>query len=87
MMGLPAVWVHLPFMRREQVRARSAADLTEAKAAAAKEKEVLTMLTNGIVGPINSPYNNNLVMVKKKDGSIRTCVDFRRGQGQGQGHG
>ena len=36
------------------------------------------LLENDIVQPSNSPYSNNLVLVKKKDGSTRTCVDFRR---------
>ena len=42
-----------------------------------KEKEVRVMRQNDIVEPANSPYNNNLVLVKKKDGSLRTCIDFR----------
>ena len=36
------------------------------------------LLENGIVEESNSPFSNNLVVVKKKDGSLRTCVDFRR---------
>jgi len=43
-----------------------------------KLREVSMLLENDVVEEANSPYNNNLVLVKKKDGSIRTCVDFRR---------
>ena len=30
----------------------------------------------GVVGPSTSPYASPIVMVKKKDGSNRVCVDF-----------
>ena len=43
-----------------------------------KLAEVDMLLENGLVEVANSPFNNNLVLVKKKDGSMRTCVDFRR---------
>ncbi|XP_013382645.1 uncharacterized protein LOC106153310 [Lingula anatina] len=40
--------------------------------------EVKTMLDNDIIEPSNSPYNSPIVIVRKKDGSSRFCVDFRR---------
>ena len=43
-----------------------------------QDTEVAMLIRNEIVEQSNSPYSNNLVMVKKKDGSTRVCVDFRR---------
>ena len=40
--------------------------------------EVDTMLEMGVVRPSTSPYASPIVMVKKKDGSNRVCVDFRK---------
>ena len=35
------------------------------------------MLRTGIIRKSHSPWSSNLVLVKKKDGSLRLCVDFR----------
>jgi hypothetical protein len=40
--------------------------------------EIKKMLDMGVIVPSNSAYCSPLVMVKKPDGSIRSCVDFRR---------
>jgi hypothetical protein len=35
------------------------------------------MLAAKVIEPSNSPYNSPLILVKKKDSSMRPCVDFR----------
>ena len=40
--------------------------------------EVDSMLEMGVVRSSTSPYASPIVMVKKKDGSNRVCVDFRK---------
>ena len=40
--------------------------------------EVDSMLEMGVVRPSTSPYASPIIMVKKKDGSNRVCVDFRK---------
>ena len=35
------------------------------------------MLDNGIIRPLSSPWNSPIILVKKKDGSMRYVWDFR----------
>ena len=36
------------------------------------------MMNAGAIRPSQSPYSSNAVIVRKKDGTIRFCVDFSR---------
>ena len=40
--------------------------------------QVQQMLSSGIIRPSNSPWASPVVMVKKKDSSLRFCVAFRQ---------
>jgi len=40
-------------------------------------KEVQALTDKGIVSPSSSPWNTNVVLVRKKDGGHRLCIDFR----------
>ena len=42
------------------------------------DKLTESMLKDGVVRTSSSPYNSPILMVTKKDGSIRFCVDYRR---------
>ena len=41
------------------------------------ERQVTNMLKSGIIQPSNSSFSSSVLLVKKKDGSFRFCVDFR----------
>ena len=45
---------------------------------AAIEEEVETMLKLGVIEPAASPYNAPVVLVQKKDGTNRFCIDYRK---------
>ena len=36
------------------------------------------MITNGIVEPSDGPWSSPVVLAKKKDGSLRFCMDYRK---------
>ena len=36
------------------------------------------MLNAGVIWPSNSPWRNAVVLVRKKDGSLHFCIDFRK---------
>ena len=42
------------------------------------EEQVAEMKADGIVEPSDSPYNSPIVLVSKKDGGKRFCVDYRQ---------
>jgi len=41
-------------------------------------KHVDNTLTQGIIEPACSPWASNVVLVRKKDGSLRCCIDYRQ---------
>ncbi len=48
------------------------------------EEEITVMLELGVIEPSSGEWNNPIVLVIKKDGSIRFCIDFRKLNAQSQ---
>ena len=42
------------------------------------DTEIQDMLDLGVSEPSISPYSSPIVLVPKKDGSVRFCIDFRK---------
>ena len=42
------------------------------------EEELIRLESTGCIEPSSSPYASGLVLVRKKDGSLRVCVDYRQ---------
>jgi len=41
------------------------------------EKDIKELLEMGHIRPIFSPFASYVVLVKKKDGTMRMCIDYR----------
>ena len=41
-------------------------------------QHIQEMLDGGAICPLQSPWGNAIVLVRKKDGSLRFCIDFRK---------
>ena len=41
------------------------------------DRQIGDMLTNGVIKESSSPWSSPILMVPKKDGTFRFCVDFR----------
>ena len=42
------------------------------------DQQVQTWLTDGVIEPSQSEYSSQVVVVKKKDGSPRVCIDYHK---------
>jgi len=57
---------------RQQLRRYSPAHLE------AIDKHLYDMQKQGVIEPAHSPWASNIVLAKKKDGSLRSCIDYQQ---------
>jgi hypothetical protein len=43
-----------------------------------KEKQIKELLANSVIRQSNSPYASPAILVRKKDGTWRLCIDYRK---------
>jgi len=72
---VPNIKHHIPTADTDPIRTRQLR-LPESGRAIIRE-ECDKMLREGIIAPSTSPWLSPVVLVKKKDGGIRFCVDYR----------
>ena len=76
MVWVGRIWSNTQLIRevsiREYLRRHPQAHLDET------DRQVDELLQNDFVEPAASQWASNVVLVKKKDGSFRLCVDYRR---------
>ncbi len=41
-------------------------------------KQIAEMLANGVIKESRSPWSSRIVLIKKKDGKLRFCIDYRK---------
>ena len=68
--------VELP-LKTDAVPHRHAASKVGEEGRAIVEKHIEEMESRGIIRKSNSAWGSRVVLVSKKDGSIRFCVDYR----------
>ena len=76
--GLSEVPPHVIPLRPDQRPIFQRARRVSPAEIAAQRAEVDMMLAAGVIRPSSSPWSSPVVMVRKKDGSWRFCVDYRR---------
>lgn len=42
------------------------------------DRQIKDMLAQGVIEPSDSPWSSSIVLVKRKDGQLRFCIDFRQ---------
>ena len=42
------------------------------------KEHIQQLLTAGTIRPSHSPWTSNVVLVKKKNGKLRMCIDYRQ---------
>ncbi|MCO5572079.1 hypothetical protein L7F22_025830 [Adiantum nelumboides] len=65
----------------DQVPGSAAPNQTPYRVSASQQEEILSqvneLLEKGLIRPSSSPYCSPILLVQKKDGSFRMCVDYR----------
>lgn len=76
--GLTNKGQHVIRLKQGQVPIRQACYRVPEQLVEALKKEIQMMLELGVIEPSESQWSSPVVIVPKKDGSLRVCIDFRK---------
>ena len=68
----------MPLKQGMQLRSRKEQEGVPPKWEVEIERQLEEMLKNGVCRPSHSPWASNVVLVRKRDGSWRFAIDYRR---------
>lgn len=77
MSSIPSVQHHIELLDPNVTPIREKLRRTTPVQKAVISKEIDDMLANNVIEPSQSPWAAAIHLVKKKDGSVRFCIDFR----------
>lgn len=76
--GKTSVLQHIIRLKTDQGPIRQHCYRVPERLVGALKDEIKTMLKMGVIEPSDSEWSSPIVIVPKKDGSLRICIDFRK---------
>lgn len=76
--GLTSVLQHVIRVKPGQSPVQQACYRVPGRLVEVLKEEICLMLELGVIEPSDSEWSSPIIIVRKKDGSLRICIDFRK---------